>query len=904
MVNAFIEYVKVWRKDNPNVSYKDALKKASVDYKKIKSNKPNLVDMKNSPNLVDTTQKSKKVKTDEEKNIKNGRAKLIREYKKLKTSVSNGNMKEYEQFKKVANALRGKSEKNSYAKALKEIERKVKTKKYQSLVKKIQTESVDVGKSKNLKKKLDMSELNKAKSDTRIKKEERQENRKRDLKLIMGADGKRKYTDKQIDQMLKLESEGLSSKDLKNTSSALGKYLYEDYVKEFMRINPTYTKFRAEDYIKTRQTFKNDPYTIPIITNADDIRISSAPPKAPAPPPALSTPTIIINDGVKLTTSQKNIRDKLFEEFGGKNLDWNIQGGYDKEIAKDLFYGDYNDGDNERITTQKQISERRRRIKRVIKAYGTNRGVNYNRLEELDNILEEYSLNLKDTKKDIKDLDKKQKEQTQQLFDLVDDSSEKLAKSFESKVAEDKKKVDTATLERGKKLAESLKLKQQNKVAEDEIKALKEKAKKAKLDADQKKKDLKEQKKNTKQKKKKTKLQDEIQKAHADYETAKKAIEDDVNEKEKEIAERKKNIPKTPKPTKKIVRTSTPPPPPPKKKKIIKTSEIDKLVKKLDADNSGELVRNYTRMFGTELENRALDQHEEKKFANDNSYVKTKKRTKRDKQVILDEVKEVEDFLSQLENNEINPIRKQVQENMVEYLLSGGDANSVDAKYQDLFSNFGGRPIIDSVADGKIQKLISLGGDKSTIKSRINDIINTDMDNSNVRDEISDIALGREKPASKNEYDGLRKRLVELNTEVSGSGFGAIKSHLKSAKKIFDDNEISSKIGIAKLHLKSAKTIMDLLGVRGDVYNAVNMLDKISGGEIEMLGNKDSYDSGVGGTIGGSFSKEVRRHLHAVEKNKENYGKREEHLKQLRKLLNENKDLDVSKKLKSELKDL
>ena len=64
---------------------------------------------------------------------------LLRQYKKLldtvKKQMSRGelNKDDYDDLSKVGNQLRGKSTKNSYAKALKDLERKVKTKKFAKL---------------------------------------------------------------------------------------------------------------------------------------------------------------------------------------------------------------------------------------------------------------------------------------------------------------------------------------------------------------------------------------------------------------------------------------------------------------------------------------------------------------------------------------------------------------------------------------------------------------------------------------------------------------------------------------------------------------------------------------------------------------------------------------------------
>ena len=61
MVNSYIDYVKEWRKSNPDVSYKDALKEASADYKNQKSSTINNSEPKSKSKSNKSEPKSKKI---------------------------------------------------------------------------------------------------------------------------------------------------------------------------------------------------------------------------------------------------------------------------------------------------------------------------------------------------------------------------------------------------------------------------------------------------------------------------------------------------------------------------------------------------------------------------------------------------------------------------------------------------------------------------------------------------------------------------------------------------------------------------------------------------------------------------------------------------------------------------
>lgn len=124
MVNAFVEFVKEYRKKNPKLSYKDAMKEAAKVYKKgEKTEKSQKKSKSAKPNLKMTI-----------KEPKNVRAKNLRKYKKLKKEVEDNlgkkrmRPKEYNEYLVLAEKLAGASAKNSYARHLKMVRRKLGTK--------------------------------------------------------------------------------------------------------------------------------------------------------------------------------------------------------------------------------------------------------------------------------------------------------------------------------------------------------------------------------------------------------------------------------------------------------------------------------------------------------------------------------------------------------------------------------------------------------------------------------------------------------------------------------------------------------------------------------------------------------------------------------------------------------
>lgn len=286
MVNAFIEFVKEFRKKNPSMSYKDALQNASKEYK--------------------PSDKVKKSKSDDEKSDdkdkKNNRSKMIRKYKKLldtvKKQMSRGelNNDDYDDLTKVGNQLRGKSTKNSYAKSLKELERKVKTKKFAKL-----------------------TERTKKKTD----------------KLKSDVDKQKKSI---IERQLAKESENksksaMSSKKLdKQFDSYLGNLEPNDYLKLFMKKNPLFTKFRAEAYITKYKTYEKDKKNVPIVTDAGELKLADQPPPKVQQRVAVALPKLIesaVNEALTIFGINNSAYDLT------KPLDINFYDFYDfKTTAK------------------------------------------------------------------------------------------------------------------------------------------------------------------------------------------------------------------------------------------------------------------------------------------------------------------------------------------------------------------------------------------------------------------------------------------------------------------------------------------------------------------------------------------------------------------------------------------
>ena len=801
--NPFIEYVKVWRKENPEVGYKDALKSASIDYKKM-----------DKPAKVQTV---KQPKTKEQKDTKNNRAKLIRDFKKLETSISSGNIANYDDFIKIGNVLRGKSTTNSYAKKLRLIERKIKSKKFQTLQKKTSKEDSELQKkiadNKKTKAEIDLENvsLNKDKSTAKMRKEERIAKRKRALKLIKNPNGTRKYSDAQIDQMLKLEEEGLSTKDIKATTTALGKYLKDDYLKEFKRLNPTFNDYRAKDYLIRNKNYEKDPYNIPVVTDATELANANKPkPLPPAPPlPTIPIPpTTPAVKPLKLTKKNQDLRKKLLEDFGLDNTQLDISN-LDVDLTKDLYFGQ-NDGfesNRDAIASKTQITKKRREIKRLLNAYGSNRGVTYGRLQDIDELLEDYETQLQTTKKLIKKDEKQEKLQIEDLIDNIlkdaTDKAEDISKKVEAKKDEtltviktkaDKKKAKEDA-EKAKKDADDKekqiqqikdKIEQDKKDKEAQIDAIKaDKSKKAseKREAEKK---LKEEAKELKKKQ-----EDEIKKLGKEKKEKEKLERQEKAKQEKldKALEKAKKDAQKPKPK--------PPPiprqplPPPTPKPPIPTAPLPKTPTPQTAGGKNPIFNPTAPVF----------------------------QPKRNKTEIQTEIDQSRDNIQQLLRKiDMIGVTTQVSGDL-EQALQTNDFNFIVSNVRPIFEGVINSGVVmegdtaQALKDGDISKFSRLYQQDPIIQVKINLIVKEILANT-----------------KKDEYDEIEKqeaRIVELETELGGAGFGggSLVTHLEKAEEYFTSGKMSEHANLVRRHIKMAKKIIDNLPSSENVDKIKTIVD-------------------------------------------------------------------------------
>jgi len=188
MVNAFVEFVKQYRKENPSLSYKEAMVKASKIYKKDDKKpkkKGGSLDEAGVKPLIGGDAGEYKGGSLEDKRTRN---KLIKSYKKLLLSLE-ADLKDgrrdadlVKQFKDVANKLRGNSQTNTYAKAIKRIEKKMKTKAFEKKENNLKKRNEKLDKIKELQKSkntMDVDEKSYKKQQERL-----QRARKRTAELI------------------------------------------------------------------------------------------------------------------------------------------------------------------------------------------------------------------------------------------------------------------------------------------------------------------------------------------------------------------------------------------------------------------------------------------------------------------------------------------------------------------------------------------------------------------------------------------------------------------------------------------------------------------------------------------------------------------------------------------------
>ena len=216
MVNAYVEFVKEFRKENPELSYKQAMVQASKEYKSKSGN----VEMSITPKKKDRT-------------------KQIKQFKKLKTEIDNDlkegkiNGTSFLKFKKLGELLKGNSKTNVYHRHLQQVIRKLNTNKFAEIKKIIENAE------KNKKELIGMLETQKVlkgqtkrtKTNEQQEKDDTRDNRKRKriaTKILeFKADGKNKGKDvplvkikRQVDKDLTREEELLSQLTAKPPTKA------------------------------------------------------------------------------------------------------------------------------------------------------------------------------------------------------------------------------------------------------------------------------------------------------------------------------------------------------------------------------------------------------------------------------------------------------------------------------------------------------------------------------------------------------------------------------------------------------------------------------------------------------------------------------------------------------------
>ena len=145
MVNAFVEFVKEYRKKHTNLSYKEAMVEASKVYKKKDGSKstPKSTPKKKGGSLIGGEDGEYKGGSEVGGSMVGGsidkkqRNKDIREYKKVLSDINSDikegrkNTETIDKFYALANRLKGSSEKNTYAKAIKRIKKKLESKSFE-----------------------------------------------------------------------------------------------------------------------------------------------------------------------------------------------------------------------------------------------------------------------------------------------------------------------------------------------------------------------------------------------------------------------------------------------------------------------------------------------------------------------------------------------------------------------------------------------------------------------------------------------------------------------------------------------------------------------------------------------------------------------------------------------------
>ena len=313
MVNAFIEFVKDYRKNNPSLSYKDAMKEAAKVYKSDATT--------TSKKKVKIAEPNMKMEITETKLPKADRQKKVKKYKKLAKEVESDigksriTPKQFNEYVILANVLAGKSQKNSYARHLKMVRRKLNTKKLKPLKEKLEKATSD---SNEL---IDLLDKQKASNIKRPLKDKstyiREQNKMNRYRRILGEkisafnkdpDNKGKtLPKKRLEKEAEEESTELLITDQIEGNLrqiAIGKNLkYGDAYKEYKKKNPT----------GTRTTFKSVYADMKKMNKTASATVSATPSRASSisstPKRTLSISKKVVSDDDEPTAKKAKKKD-------------------------------------------------------------------------------------------------------------------------------------------------------------------------------------------------------------------------------------------------------------------------------------------------------------------------------------------------------------------------------------------------------------------------------------------------------------------------------------------------------------------------------------------------------------------------------------------------------------------
>ncbi len=340
MVNAFVEFVKEYRKKNPSLSYKDAMKEAAKVYKRGDAVSKSAPAKKEKQKEEKEENVKMEISEAPKKEPKKDRQKKVKKYKKLAKEVeedigkSRMTPKKFNEYVILANVLAGKSAKNSYARHLKMVRRKLNTKKLKPLKEKLEKAKSDSNELIDLLDKQKASNIKRPlKTQTKYSEEQNKMNRYRKIlgeKIsAFNKDPKNKGKDvpkgklereaeKEADELIITETiEG----NLKKIDGR--KISYSEAYRDYKKKNPKGTKTTFKPiYAKLKTSISRTSSTAsstPSKTKSRTISISSS-----QNIDSDDEPKATKKKGKELTTLQKknlSIATKIYEDTKGKPID-------------------------------------------------------------------------------------------------------------------------------------------------------------------------------------------------------------------------------------------------------------------------------------------------------------------------------------------------------------------------------------------------------------------------------------------------------------------------------------------------------------------------------------------------------------------------------------------------------